>query len=77
MDPDTPEGELEVVDGAHDGGVEPLGQHLGGKRVWGLDDKDAAAPSESHGIGVHDVGPGVGFGDFARQRALCFSPHFF
>ena len=36
-------GELEVVDGAHDGGVEAVGEDLGGEGVWGLDEKEAAA----------------------------------
>jgi hypothetical protein len=35
LDGDTVEGELEVVDSAHDGGVEAVGEDLGGERIWG------------------------------------------
>ena len=49
LDGDAIEGELEVVDGPHDGGVEAAGEDLGGERVWGLDEKDAAATIEGQG----------------------------
>ena len=52
LDGDVVNGELEVVDGAHDGGVEAVGEHLGGERIWGLDDKDAADTVEGQGVGV-------------------------
>ena len=52
LDRDAVEGELEVVDGAHEGGVEAVGKHLGGERVRSLDDKDAAGydrkPGDRH-----------------------------
>ena len=52
LEGDAVEGELEVVDGAHEGGVEAVGKHLGGERVRSLDDKDAAGydrkPGDRH-----------------------------
>ncbi len=52
VDGDVVTRKLEVVDGAHDGGVEAVGEHLGGKRVRGLDEKDASAMIEGQGIGM-------------------------
>jgi len=52
LDGDAIQGELEVVDGAHDGGLKAVGEDLGGERVWGLDEKDASGPIEGQGIGV-------------------------
>ena len=49
LDGNIVEGELEVVDGAHDGGVEAVGEDLGGERVWGLDEGDAAGTMECEG----------------------------
>jgi hypothetical protein len=43
LDGDIVHGELEVVDGAHDGGLEALREDLGCERVPGLEEEDAAA----------------------------------
>ena len=49
LDGDVVEGEVEVVDRAHDGGVEAVGEDLGGEGVRGLDEEDAVARSKARG----------------------------
>jgi hypothetical protein len=66
LDGDGFDGELEVVDGAHDGGVEAVGEDLDGERVRGLHEEDAAVPIEGQGIGIAEVDCEVGLCDFAR-----------
>jgi hypothetical protein len=52
-DAELPEAEARVLeDGAHDGGVEAVGQNLDGEGVWGLDQEDAAGAVEGEGMGV-------------------------
>ena len=74
---DIGEGEAEVVGSADDGGVEAAGKDLCGERVRGLYEEDPAIAIEGQGMGVVEVGPEVGFSDFARKRAFYFSPQFF
>ena len=56
LDRDAIEDELEVVDGAYDGGVEAVGEDLGGEGVWGLEEEDGAGDVVTDGMATtHDA----------------------
>ena len=66
LDGDVVDAELEVVNGAHDGGVEAVSEDLGGEGVRRLDEEDPSVTIEGEGMGVAEVDSEVGFCDFAR-----------